>query len=334
MLGALVIQKIESRELFTVDCQGGTLSGTYHIPAQGLVGSNRTGILLLSGFPMPRSAHGDAAVHWATSFAQLGYPSFRVDLPGVGDSRGNVPAELLQYTSAGGYERVTAELVEQIVARFELAGVVILGQCAGSISAIFAAAITEKCRGLILIDPPFNLPPAVRPTAKRALFHWTTKSRIGGRLSNIYDQYKKLRLQLRKNAPPENANFPLLKRWKQIASAGLPILLLNAPEPKASDKKPRAGKFDYIRHVLDLAGSRSRAEARAVSGANHTFSNPLGKSAIREHVAEWMPKFFPFERSVKAAQTFTQDVQLNDEAEFSNHQSILAPVDAALGVKS
>jgi hypothetical protein len=47
-----------------------------------------------------------------------------------------------------------------------------------------------------------------------------------------------------------------------------------------------------------------------------------------------MPKFFPFERSVKAAQTFTQDVQLNDEAEFSNHQSILAPVDAALGVKS
>jgi pimeloyl-ACP methyl ester carboxylesterase len=334
MLGALVIQKIESRELFTVDCQGATLSGTYHIPAQGLVGSNRTGILLLSGFPMPRSAHGDAAVHWATSFAQLGYPSFRVDLPGVGDSRGNVPAELLQYTSAGGYERVTAELVEQIVARFELAGIVILGQCAGSISAIFAAAITEKCRGLILIDPPFNLPPAVRPTAKRALFHWTTKSRIGGRLSNIYDQYRKLRLQLRKNAPPENANFPLLKRWKQIASAGLPILLLNAPEPKASDNKPRAGKFDYIRHVLDLAGSRSRAEARAVSGANHTFSNPLGQSAIREHVAEWMPKFFPFERSLKAAQTFTQDVQLNDEAEFSNHQSILAPVDAALGVKS
>jgi pimeloyl-ACP methyl ester carboxylesterase len=329
-----VIQTIETREVFTLDCQGGTLCGTYHIPAQGLVGSNRTGILLFSGFPMPRAAHGDAAVCWATAFAQLGYPSFRVDLPGVGDSRGDVPADLLEYTTAGGYERVAAELVGQLVARYELAGVVILAQCAGAISAIFAAAISEKCCGLILLDPQFNLPPAARPTVKRALFQWTTKSRIGGLLSDVYDQFKKLSLQLRKNAPPENANFPLLKRWKNIASAGLPILLLNAPEPKASDNKPRAGKFDYIQHVLDLAGSRSRVEVRVVSAANHTFSNPIGKSAIREHVAEWMPKFFPFERSVKAAQTFKQDVPLNDEAEFSNHQSILAPVDAALGVKS
>jgi len=169
---------------------------------------------------------------------------------------------------------------------------------------------------------------------KRVLFHWTTKSRIGGMLSNAYDQVKKLRMQLRRNAPPENANFPLLKRWKQIASVGLPILLLTAPEPKASDNKPRTGKFDYIHHVLDLAGSRSRVEARVVTGANHTFSNPVGKSAIREHVAEWMPKFFPFERSVKAGQTVTQDAHLRDETEFSNHPSILAPVDAALGVKS
>lgn len=329
-----MIQKIDSRELFTLDLRSDSLCGTYHVPAEGLVGSNRTGILLLSGFPMPRTAHGDAAVRWATSFAEMGYPSFRVDLPGVGDSRGNVPAELIQYTTAGGYERVTAQLIEQIVARYELAGLVILGQCAGSISAIFAAAISDKCRGLILIDPPFNLPPAVRPTVKRALFHWTTKSRIGGLLSNAYDQIKKLRLQLRKNAPPENTNFPLLKRWKSIASAGMPILLLTAPEPKAADNRPRPGKFNYIEHVLDLAGSRSRVEARVVSGANHTFSNPVGKSAIREHVAEWMPKFFPFERSVMAAQTLTQDAQLRDESEFSNHQSILAPVDAALGAKS
>jgi len=59
-----------------------------------------------------------------------------------------------------------------------------------------------------------------------------------------------------------------------------------------------------------------------------------GKAAIREHVAEWMPKFFPFERSAKGAQTFAQDAQLHDQTEFTNHQSILAPVDAALGVKS
>jgi hypothetical protein len=47
-----------------------------------------------------------------------------------------------------------------------------------------------------------------------------------------------------------------------------------------------------------------------------------------------MPKFFPFERSVAEAVSFTQDVQLHKETEFSNYQSILAPVDAALGVKN
>ena len=290
-----MIQAVESRELFTLHCKGDILCGTYHIPAKGLVGSNRTGILLLTGFPMPRAAHGDAAVCWAKSFAELGYPSLRVDLPGVGDSRGHVPAELIQYTSAGGYEGVAAELVEQIVARYELTGLVLLGQCAGAISAIFAAAISEKCRGLILLDPPFDLPPAVRPKVKRALFHWTTKSRLGTLLSNGYDQWNKLRMQLRKNGPPENANFPLLKRWKHLASGGMPILLLNAPKPKASATKPRAGKFDYIQYVLDLAGNRSQVEARVVEGANHTFSNSLGKTAIQQHVAEWMPKFFPFE---------------------------------------
>jgi pimeloyl-ACP methyl ester carboxylesterase len=280
---------------------------------------------------MPRAAHGDAAVYWATSFAELGYPSFRVDLPGIGDSIGDVPTELLAYTTAGGYERVAAELADQIAARCELAGVVMLGQCGGGISAIFAAAISAKCRGLILLDPPFNLPPVARPSVKRVLFHWTTKSRIGGLLSNVYDQLKKISLKLRKNAPPKNANFALLKRWKNVAGSGMPILLLNAPEPKAKDKQPRAGKFDYGKHILDLAGSRSRVDARIVAGANHAFSNPSGKAAVREHVAGWMAKTFPSERSAMPA--FVEKRRLTDEIGLHPQEEMLAPVDAALEVK-
>jgi pimeloyl-ACP methyl ester carboxylesterase len=327
-----VIQTTKTREVFTLDCQGNRLCCTYHIPPQGSLRSNQPGILLLSGFPMPRAAHGDAAVYWATSYAELGYPSFRVDLPGVGDSIGNVPKELLAYTTAGGYERVAAEIADQIVARFELSGIVILGQCGGGISAIFAAAVSDKCLGLILLDPPFNLPPVARPSVKRALFHWSTKSRIGGLLSNGYDQFKKLSLKLRKNAPPKNANFALLKRWKYVTSAGMPILLLNVPEPKATDKQARAGKFDYRKYILDVAGSRNRVDARLVVGANHTFSNPLGKAAIRENVAEWMQKVFPKERP--AIQTVTEKRRLADETETSHQGEMLPPMDVALEIKS
>ena len=215
--------------------------------------------------------------YWAASFANFGYPSFRVDLPGAGDSSADVPAELLQLISTGGHQRVAAVAVKQLVQRYNLSGVVILGHCAGAISAIFTAAICEECRGLILLDAPFHLPPAVRPKVREVLFHWSTRSRFGGLLSNIHDQIKNIRLFLRRNAPPENTNFPLLKRWKDLAARGLPILLINAPPPKASGTKPRAGKFDYLGHILKLAGNRSRVDVKVIESAHHTLFRPRGQ---------------------------------------------------------
>ena len=324
-----MIDRIENRELFTLELEGAVLQGTYHVPARQPAGANATGIVFLAGFPMPRAAHGDAAVRWASSLAEAGYPCFRVDLPGVGDARGDVPAELLGFTNAGGYERVTVSLLKQLVQRYRLAGVVILGQCAGAITAIFTAAVAPECRGLILLDPPFHLPPANRPKVKRALFYWATGSRIGGVLISLNDKLKSIRLRLRRNAPPENANFPLLKRWKTLTAAGLPVLLLNAPEPKATATKVREGRFDYLAYILKLAGSRGKVELRIVEGANHTFSNPVGKAAIRQHVSQWMATAFPFEDSGQGASD-TLSTPASAEAECAGHSRMLVGVDATM----
>lgn len=324
----------ETRELFTLNCQGAVLRGTFHKPPKDFPRTSSTGILSLAGFPMPRAAHGDAAVYWAASFANFGYPSFRVDLPGSGDSSADVPAELLQLISTGGHKRVAAAAVKQLVERYNLSGVVILGHCGGAISAIFAAAICEECRGLILLDAPFHLPPAGRPKVREVLFHWSTRSRFGGFLSNIHDQIKNIRLFLRGNAPPENTNFPLLKRWKDLASAGLPILLINAPPPKSSGTKPRVGKFDYLGHILKLAGNRSRVDVKIIESAHHTFSDPVGRDAVRRQVEQWMPTFFPFENLEQATANCAQPMHSNDESEFSNRQSMFARVDATREVES
>jgi pimeloyl-ACP methyl ester carboxylesterase len=330
-----VNQVTETRALFTLNCQNAVLQGTLHKPAQHSPGTSSTAILFLAGFPMPRAAHGDAAIHWATSFANFGYPCFRIDLPGAGDASMDVPAELLQFINAGGHERVAAAAVKQIVERYNLSGVVILGHCAGAISAIFAASISEECRGLILLDAPFHLPPAGRPPKlKEVLFHWSTRSRFGGFLSNIHDQIKKVRLFLRRNAPPENTNFPLLKRWKDLASGGLPILLINAPALKSSGTIPRAGKFDYLAHILKLAGNRSRVEVKVVEGAHHTFSDPAGREAVRRYVEQWMPTFFPCEKPEPGRANFAQPVHSNNEGEFSTSQSIFAQVDRTREVES
>jgi pimeloyl-ACP methyl ester carboxylesterase len=325
-----VKQTTKTRGLFTLNYQGVPLHGTYHL-ATSSISPNRTGILFLPGFPMPRSAHGDAAVYWASSFADFGYPSFRIDLPGTADSYGNVPAKLLHFLSAGGYENVVVAVIKQLVDRYNLTGIVILGHCAGGISAIFAAANCAQCRGLILLDAPFHLPPPGRQKVKKALFFWSSRSRLGGALSNVYDRVKSIRLLLRKNAPPENANLALLRRWKEVASAGLPILLLNAPAPKASATKPRVGKFDYLQYILKLAGRRNRVDVKIVENANHAFSNPLGRATVRHHVEEWMPVFFPFEGQGQAAEDIGWPAASNNEAGAPNHTSIFTRLDATLG---
>jgi pimeloyl-ACP methyl ester carboxylesterase len=324
-----VKQITKTRQLFTVNCQGVLVHGTHHVPAGDLIKPNRTGILFLAGFPMPRSAHGDAGVYWATSFAEFGYPSFRIDLPGTGDSYGNVPAQLLPFLSTGGYEPIVVEVAKHLVARYNLTGLVIVGHCAGAISAIFAAANCEECRGMILMDPPFHLPPSGRRKVKKALFYWSSRSRLGGVLSKVYAHFKSISLLIHRNALPENANVPLLKCWEDLASGGMPILLLNASAPQASAAKPRVGKFDYLQHILKLAGRRNRLEVRVVENANHAFSNPSGRAAVCQHVQEWMPIFFPFGGPGEAAEDSKQLAPGNEA--FANHASMFARVDATLG---
>jgi len=51
-----VSQVTETRELFTLDCQGAVLRGTFHKPRKDFPGTSSTGILSLAGFPMPRAA--------------------------------------------------------------------------------------------------------------------------------------------------------------------------------------------------------------------------------------------------------------------------------------
>jgi alpha-beta hydrolase superfamily lysophospholipase len=286
-----VEQTTARRELFSMDVFGVPLEGTYHFAHSNE--RKRTGILLLAGLSTPRAAHGDSGVYWAQSFADSGYPSFRIDLPGSGDSGGDVFAESLSFISAGGQGPVTVEIVKQLVESHGLDGVVIIGHCAGVISAIFAAASCKECRGLVLLAPYFHLPQTLKLKARRALIGWATQSRMGGLLSRLYLRSRDIRPPLRKNIPPRNANRPLLRRWKELASAGLPILVLKASGPKPSATKSRTGEFDYLGYLIKMASSKNRMEVKIIEGAHHSFANHVGRTAAQQHVENWLAAFFP-----------------------------------------
>jgi pimeloyl-ACP methyl ester carboxylesterase len=300
-------QAIERRELVTLDGQGVLLRGTFHKPNGDGPESNlgthgRVGIVLLNSLSLPRASTGDSAVYWANAFAAAGYPSFRFDLPGLGDTAGEIPNELLNFINAGKYGAITSAKMKELIARFGLAGVVLVGHCAGAVSAIHAASVCpEICKGLVLLDPYFYLPQAVRPKLRRGLSDWALHNRFGKILSNVYDRLRKARLLLRKNALPQNANFALLSCWKQVASKGMPILIFKVPGRKSAGTKPRVGEFDYLQHVLGVAGSRSQIAVELIEGTDHSFANRAGRTAIRERTRVWLRSHLPLAQQAELA---------------------------------
>ncbi len=138
------------------------------------------------------------------------------------------------------------------------------------------------------MDPYFHLPLPPRSWLWQKLTGRISRTALGRVISSGYDRFTDLRLYLRRNPMPENTNFPLLKCWKTVAPAGLPVLLLKAPTTK-----PRGEEFDYLKYICEQAGSNSRVVVKVVEGSGHTFSNRVGRDGVRQITEGWLSLYFP-----------------------------------------
>ena len=308
-------ETIEGRELIVLEGPGGVIRGTYHKirednggAGQSSIDQDRIGLLFLTGLSMTRAANGDAAVYWAQAFADRGYPSIRLDLPGFGDSAGDPPTEMLDFINLGGYASAISSAIDELVARFHLAGIIIVGHCTGTVSAIFAAAANRECKGLVLMDPLFYLPPTKLSKFRRDLHTWVLRFHLDGLLTSLYDRSREFLLLLRGTSPPANANFTLLRCWKKLTSTGLPILIVKAAGRKVASTKTRIGEFDYVQYVVELAGGKAQIAVKVADGAHHSFANRLGRTAVRQHIEPWLSAHFPrTEDTVSDAHPLQQD---------------------------
>jgi len=293
---------IETRELVTVNVDGMRLRGTYHRshdPRPRRDESNRVGILFLNSGFVPRASGGDAAVYWADSFAECGYPSFRFDLPGLGDSDGDLPMKRLDFAAlvnAGYYAPSVSGIAKNLTERFHLSGVVLAGHCAGAVSAIHAAGQSENVKGLVLLEPYFFCVTPERTNFRKEISHWVTRNKLAGELSKVYGLFKKFSSSYKRNALPLNANLPLIRGWSRLASWGLPMLILNA-----SDPRPNAGEFDYLSYLQRLSGGSRPLVVKFIEGTNHSFADDVGRTAVRRHIEQWLSSYFPLVESVRIA---------------------------------
>jgi pimeloyl-ACP methyl ester carboxylesterase len=283
------------RQLVTVTVGGVRLRGTYHMAQDQPSGlpsnlnvSTRIGILFLNSGVAPRSAGGDAAVHWADSLSKRGYPSFRFDLPGLGDSEGDLPVELLEFgkmVDSGYYTPFICGIAKDLTEWFRLSGVVLVGHCTGAVSAIFAAADCKYVKGVVALEPYFFQPEDVRKNWRNQVRLWAARDIVGGQLKNIYSRLKRVRLLVMRNKLPKNANLSLIRSWKHLVSATTPMLVLNA----RGAGSPLA-QFDYFRYVTRGGG---RIAVKFIEGAQHHFADRIGRAAVWQHTEQWLRTSFP-----------------------------------------
>ena len=292
---------IPTREIFVLDSSEPKVRGTYHKACDdnrseypNTIISDRIGVVFLNSTSPTRAANGDAAVYLAEAFAQCGYPSFRLDLPGFGDSDGNHPEDLVGFICKGGFASGAAANIKELTSRFNLSRVIIVGHCAGSVSALYTAARCKECKGLVLIGPFFHLTQLLQPTKlRRQLKIWALHSRAGSALNRVFESMNNLRLSLRRGGLPKNANRPLLRCWKKLATSGLPILILRAPDRKSPTMKPAAAEFNYLQYLLRVAGRDHKVDVQLTEGANNAFSNFKGRAAVRLYTEQWLTTSFP-----------------------------------------
>jgi pimeloyl-ACP methyl ester carboxylesterase len=321
------------REVIDVVVGATCLRGTYHRPPDensdsrpGENTNNRIGVLFLNSLFMPRAARGDSAVYWADSFAKIGYPSFRFDLPGLGDSDGDLPPQVLDFVclvNDGRYAPLVSATVKNLVHRFGLSGAVVVGHCAGGVSALYAAAEdgNKDVKGLVLLDPYFFLQQRIPVSSRwhvrivrrlqgrwmksrQDLHEWASRSQLGGKLQTTYRHIKNLRLHSRRNTLPKNANLPLIRCWERLAAAELPMLVLLPSTPK-----PTIGEFDFIRYLQPTARGRHGIVFQPLEGTTHSFLERRDKETVREYTERWLSDCFP------QSKTTPSDVRPSDRHE-------------------
>jgi pimeloyl-ACP methyl ester carboxylesterase len=266
--------------------------------------------LFLSGGPVPRAATGDAAVYWADRLASDGYRSFRFDLPGLGDSDGDLPQTenaFLSLVNAGAFSGVVSGITDYLVARFDLPGIVVIGHCSGATTALYSAAINKRIKGLILLDPSFQVQPDGEIQNALVSWHFRIIRRLVGDgsaasylravrlhtwIRNLYLRGKHIRFLWRRGLP-STANLPLIHCWNQLASAGLRMLVLRSPS-----FTPKPGEFDYVGHLKPIADP-----VKLIGGTTHAFAERQGKEAVRKYVEEWLSAYVLPPERVEARDT-------------------------------
>ncbi|MGN6357052.1 MAG: hydrolase 1, exosortase A system-associated [Novosphingobium sp.] len=258
-----------TRRHLTFVCEGSTLVGTLD-EAEGT-----TGLLLVSGGNELRSGAFAGQAHFAARIAAQGFPVFRYDRRGVGDSDGPNG----EFKTGG--PDIAAALAAFRAAAPQVTRIVALGNCDAASSLMLAGGL--GCDALILSNP------------------WTIEGEDDAAPSPevLRDHYK------RRLASPDaikrllTGQIPLGKLVRSLLGALRP-----APAPTSLAQDMAAGISGFGGPVSFLIAERDRTaiaflgvwdkadpRIRRCPGASHSYVEPEARDWLKEQVLDVLRAF-------------------------------------------
>ena len=298
-----------TRQILVRRIEGEDLVGTVHWPvcADG-TRPLRAGVLLLNAGTAPRAGNSDLYVYLADRLAAENLVVFRFDLPGLGDSTGDVPLEANTYwqqTQQGRNDRTAEVLVDMLRSEFGIARLFVGGLCAAVNPVVHAAAhCAESIAGMLLLDPGFQIARSgavtetedgfrrVKPSQSLAaryspgalLLVLTGHGRIARKMRPVLPLLLWMQRRVLGHGLFRNVNLPLAKDFQHALSRGVPALMLIA---EGHGRETQSWEIDRLVSSLPNALQRLIHIVR-VRDTNHILTAGNARAIILEELPRWI----------------------------------------------
>lgn len=301
-----------------MDLENARLFGTLHYNDTYDERNPKPGLLLFGFGQQPRSWVGDLGARIADRIAGLGFLVFRFDMPGLGDSPGDLPIHLeilWREIQLGAHEPYLHALSIRLQKEYPVNGLVIGGFCGGAVTATYAVNSNSiDLKGFVLIEPEFSLAKIETDQKKnvisqdltirsylsrrrkfaRKIFSVTSwKNLLTGKadvkfwlnyFKNVWDRL--LRKLFGKKALPPEANTRLYEAWKRARKRSVPTLILSMDSTIRNTY--------YKEYGLSPGQDQPASNLSWIEIPNTTHAMLAGgaKEAVCVHITKWFTEHY------------------------------------------